>query len=184
MICPTWSSATPRTKTSLARADALIEQRRGGLNKLKPRTARAGGPEVAAGRARPDQRSGVAHRAGVSGGRALHPWAPRGRDGARLARERRCSALATGNARSAMEAPAAHDRAVGRKPGAAGTRCRAARYSRETGVALDEAARMIRSGQRNAPRRRRVRRARPPPALLLDRSLPSSARLRRRPGCV
>lgn len=29
------------------------------------------------------------------------------------------------------------------------------RYSRETGVALDEAARMLRSGQRNAPERRR-----------------------------
>jgi DNA-binding transcriptional MerR regulator len=30
------------------------------------------------------------------------------------------------------------------------------RYSRETGVALDEAARMLRSGQRNAPERRRA----------------------------
>ena len=30
------------------------------------------------------------------------------------------------------------------------------RYSRETGVALDEAARMFRSGQRNAPERRRA----------------------------
>ena len=30
------------------------------------------------------------------------------------------------------------------------------RYSRESGVALEEAARMIRSGQRNAPERRRV----------------------------
>jgi ribosome-binding protein aMBF1 (putative translation factor) len=29
------------------------------------------------------------------------------------------------------------------------------RYSRETGVSLDEAARMIRSGRRNAPERRR-----------------------------
>ena len=31
------------------------------------------------------------------------------------------------------------------------------RYSRETGVGLDEAARMLRSGQRNAPERRRAR---------------------------
>jgi transcriptional regulator with XRE-family HTH domain len=30
------------------------------------------------------------------------------------------------------------------------------RYSRESGVALEEAARMIRSGQRNAPERRRA----------------------------